>query len=154
MVCVLPNFQKEGEQNPILKEFIDNESFYREKLIFITNRGSLYRLDKCCSTLNIILCDPKLSTYYFNTNDLNLIVDILLREVNTNTDPRVRVQIFKLIETVMANETYRQGKYRYEDVQQMVEETIMYEEEESKYTEQELECISSLNQYFQVERDD
>ena len=61
LVCLLPVFEKKSsdpddiDQNPILKEFVTKEDLYREKLLYLTNRGSLYRLDKCCKTLNIML---------------------------------------------------------------------------------------------------
>ena len=72
------------EHNPILKAFIDEESFYREKLLSITNRGGVNRMDTCCKSLNIILCREDLASYYFNINDLSLLVDILIREAGTN----------------------------------------------------------------------
>ena len=35
----------------------------------------------------------------------------------------------------------------------MIQEQILYEEEEtSKYSDNELECIASLNQFFQIEK--
>jgi len=56
LVCLLPVFEKKNEDdNPIMKEFMDNEDLYREKLIHLTNQGSIYRLDKCCKTINIII---------------------------------------------------------------------------------------------------
>jgi hypothetical protein len=97
LVCLLPVFEKKSsdpddiDQNPILKEFVVKEDLYREKLLHLTNRGNLYRLDKCCKTLNIMLSKPKLAEDYFNKNDLNLLMDILLREVLTNTLSKTRV---------------------------------------------------------------
>lgn len=44
-------------------------------------------------------------------------MDILLREVLTNTQSKTRVQILKLLETILDNEIYREDKYRIDDVE-------------------------------------
>ena len=44
---------------------------------------------------------------------------------------------------------------RISDVEELIHEQILYEEEEEvgkKYSETELECIASLNQFFQIEK--
>ena len=87
LVCLVPHFEKISKDpddinfNPILKEFVAKEQFYREELIYITNRGGTYRLGDCAQCLDIMLHKPELAQYYFNINDLNLIMDILLREI-------------------------------------------------------------------------
>lgn len=87
LVCLFPHFQKisanssDYRENPIFKEFVEKETFFREKLIFITNRGSQYRPENCCATINTILKNPKTGSYYFNLNDLNIILDIIIREI-------------------------------------------------------------------------
>lgn len=93
----MPVFEKQNtdpdgiEGNPILKEFVDKETLYREKLIYLTNRGAEYGMDKCCKTLQIMLKKSQLATTYFNINDFNLIMDILIREVTTTTSTKTRV---------------------------------------------------------------
>ena len=154
LVCLLPVFEKKSDDpsnidlNPILKEFVTREDLYREKLLHLTNRGTIYRLDKCCKTINIMLSKEEIGNRYFNINDLDLLMDILLREATTNTNSKTRIQILKLMEVVLDNEIYREHKYRMEDVEEMVQECILYEEEESqekKYGDAELECIATLN---------
>ena len=96
-----------------------------------------------------------MASYYFNANDLNLILDILLREVTTTAASKTRVQLLKLLEVVLDNPIYREDKYRIDDVEEMIQEQILYEEDEDagkKYSETELECIASLNQFFQIEK--
>ena len=118
LVCLLPVLEKKSsdttiiENNAILHEFVKKESYFREKLIFLTNRGAYYRLDKCCKVLNIILKKEELANFYFNTNDLNLIMDIMLREALTNPSSKTRVQILRLIETILDNEIYREYSHR------------------------------------------
>lgn len=89
LVCLCPLYEKKSpdpndiQKNPVLKDFINKESdremMYREKILEITNKGAFYRLDKCCETVNIILNKPDMNDY-FNINDLNALIDILLRE--------------------------------------------------------------------------
>jgi len=53
-----------------------------------------------------------------------------------------------LIEVILDNESYKEHKYRLNDVEEMVQETILYEEEnnnEKKFSDSELECIATLN---------
>lgn len=64
--------------NVALQEFLENDSFYREKLLHLTNRGNKYRFDKCLEAVRIIMAKD---SHYFNQNDMNLLVDITLREI-------------------------------------------------------------------------
>jgi len=50
LVICLPYYERKSrEHNIILNEFIDEdkETYYKEKLLELTNRGSQFRLDKC-----------------------------------------------------------------------------------------------------------
>ena len=76
--------------NIALNEFLENENFYREKLLHLTNRGNLYRFDKCLETINIIL-QKEVSKDFFNINDMNLLLDICLREIQREKKPSTRV---------------------------------------------------------------
>ena len=84
LVCLMPVFEKKSsdpddiKQNPILSEFVEKEDLYREKMLHLTNRGSMYRMDKICKCLNILI-KKEACQDYFNKNDLNLLFDILLR---------------------------------------------------------------------------
>ena len=110
-MCLVPIYEKKSSdpnditKNPVLNDFVskenEREGLYREKIIEITNKGAFYRLDKCCETINIILNKEQLANYYFNINDLNALIDILLREAQTNASSDTRAQIFRLIETII-----------------------------------------------------
>ena len=82
----------DGEEikNLALQEFLDNEGYYREKLLYLTNRGNLYRFDKCLETVSIILSNEA-SEEFFNSNDLSLLLDICLREIEVEASPITRV---------------------------------------------------------------
>ena len=44
---LLPYYEKHfPENNLIINEFLDKEQTYKEKLLYLTIRGSMYRLDK------------------------------------------------------------------------------------------------------------
>lgn len=44
---LLPYFEKtQPDNNLIMREFLDKEQIYKEKLLYLTIRGSMYRLDK------------------------------------------------------------------------------------------------------------
>ena len=53
-------------------------------------------------------------------------MDILLREVNTNQSCKTRVQVLRLLETLLNNKTYREYKYRMDEVENMIVESILY----------------------------
>eukprot|EP00347_Sterkiella_histriomuscorum_P013463 403364617 len=40
------------DPNTVFQEFLNNEAFYREKLLYLTNRGNKFRFDKCLETRN------------------------------------------------------------------------------------------------------
>jgi hypothetical protein len=128
---------------------LENESFYREKLLHLTNRSNRYRFDKSLETLNIILTREK-SKDFFNINDLNVLLDICLREIQTEKNPAIRVQILRMIEIIMDHEMYKRYPHRLEDVRDLINDLILYEEEstDSEYSIKEKECISKLNLKF------
>lgn len=114
-MCLVPIYEKKSTdpkditKNPVLNDFVgsENQEIYREKILIITNKGAFYRLDKCCETINIILkSSSKELVDYFNINDLNALIDILLREAQTNSSSDTRAQVLKLMETIILNSTY------------------------------------------------
>ena len=91
LVVMCPAFEKKikredqisGEtitKNLALEEFVKNCKFYREKLLYLINRGANYRFDMCLETVSILLTHEE-SKDYFNINDMNLLLDICLREI-------------------------------------------------------------------------
>jgi hypothetical protein len=52
------------------------------------------------------------------------------------------------METILNNPVYRKDKYRWDEIEEMVTELIMYEEEDNRYPPIESEAISSINQFF------
>lgn len=99
LMCLMPHFQtlssdpNDYNLNPVFKEFVTKENFYREFLIMVFNKGAM-RPEKCCNTLEIILENNELKSYYFNVNDINIIFDITFREMSTNQQEQVRVAAF------------------------------------------------------------
>lgn len=99
LVCVMPYFEETmSHDNMILNEFItsEKEDFYKDKLMYLTNRGSMYRLDKCMQTIGVLLANYK-SEKFFNENDIDIIVSVGLRELATPNAVRARVQTLKVL---------------------------------------------------------
>lgn len=145
----------EGKKTPIINlaynEFVENESFYRVKLLHLTNRSNRYRFDKCLEALSVILSKEQ-SCDFFNTNDLHVLLDICLREIQTEKNPVVRTQILRMIETIMDHDMYKKYPYKLDDIRDTINELILYEpeEEENQYSMKEKEYIAKLNLKFQM----
>jgi len=59
-------------------------------------------------------------------------MDVLLREVSTNQSSKTRISILKLLQTLLNNKTYREHKYRMEEVENMIVESILYNQDENQ----------------------
>ena len=132
MVCLVPFYELKSangnggvapsnvQQNPVLIDFInkadDRESLYNTIIKEITNTGGQYRLDKCCETINIILNKEDLKNDYFNINDLNALIDTLLREAQTNSSSDTRAQVIRLIDTIIQNKVYMEYKEKISEI--------------------------------------
>jgi len=93
LVVVFPYYHKVfPNNNPIMAEFLINEKtdFYKEEIMYLTNRGSMYRLDKCMQTVSVLL-QASQSENFFNENDLDIIIGVCLRELSTPNTSRTRL---------------------------------------------------------------
>jgi hypothetical protein len=105
---VLPYYEKEmPHNNIILNEFTlpEREDYYKDKLLYLTNRGSMYRLDKCMQSISCLLQNNK-TEKYFNENDLDILVTIGLRELGTPNASRARVQTLRVLNLILDHPTY------------------------------------------------
>ena len=57
----------------------------------LTNRGSMYRLDKCMQSVGVMLSNPRAQDHFFNENDIDVIVDCCLRELSAGNSSRARI---------------------------------------------------------------
>ena len=108
LVCVLPYFEKTcSYDNIVLDEFLKLEvsDFYKGNLMYLANRGSMYRLDKCMHTIECLMTNKK-SQEFFNDNDLNMIVDIGLRELGTPNSNRARVRTLRVLRLVLEHPSF------------------------------------------------
>ena len=64
----------------------------------------------------------------------------------------MRVQILRMIETIMDHEMYRTYPYKLDDIRDIINELILYEDEAQGggYCDKEKEYISKLNLKFQM----
>ena len=146
LVCVLPYFEKtRSYDNIILNEFIRLEDFYKDKLLYLTNRGSMYRLDKCMHSIACILKNSK-SEEFFNSNDLDMIVSIALRELGTPNATRARVHTLRVLNLILNHPTYLDYyRGRLSDFNTTLEDQILLEDPKSAYSHKERVEISALN---------
>mmetsp|Transcript_36018 Transcript_36018/g.26272 ORF Transcript_36018/g.26272 Transcript_36018/m.26272 type:complete len:105 (+) Transcript_36018:425-739(+) len=88
LVVLCPYFERIREDNQdkniVFDEFLNEnkDTFYKEKILHLTNRGALYRLDKCMQTVNILLTRPE-SKFFFNENDLDFLAEVCIRELSS-----------------------------------------------------------------------
>jgi len=122
---VCPTFEKRNpSDNLILTEFTqdDKRQFYKEQLLFLTNRGSVYRLDKCMQTIAVIMQNPKTKDDFFNLNDLDYIVGVAMRELNVRNTRRTRIQILKVLNIVLGiSEYWATFKHRLVEINECLE---------------------------------
>lgn len=144
----MPYFEKTmSHNNVILNEFItsEKEDFYKDKLLYLTNRGSMYRLDKCMQTIGVLLSNYK-SEKFFNENDIDIIVSVGLRELATPNAARARVQILRVLNQILDHPTYLEFyKQRLADYNSTIESQILHEDESSIYGPKEREQIAIMN---------
>jgi len=137
LVCVMPFFEKTMSYNNIvLNEFItqEKEDFYKDKLLYLTNRGSMYRLDKCMQTIGVLLSNYK-SERFFNENDIDIIVSVGLRELATPNAPRARIQTLRVLNQILDHPTYLDFyKQRLADYNSTIESQILHEDSDHLYT--------------------
>lgn len=136
LVCVCPTFERrDPANNPVIAEFTneDKEAFYKKKLLFLTNRGSVYRLEKCMETLHVLLHNPK-SVEMFNENDIDFIVDVAIRELGVANKPQARVETLKVLNLILDHAPYWQYYgHRLAEVEELLETQVIFEDEDRPY---------------------
>ena len=63
-------------------------------------------------------------------------------------ESKVRIAALSLLEVVLDNKIYREHKFRLQDVEDMVQQAILYDEGDQEgqgHDEYEMECLASLN---------
>ncbi len=109
--------------------------------------SNLYRFDKCLEAISIIISKEE-SKEYFNINDMYLLLDICLQQITRQKKHEVRVQILRLIDSIIDNPMFRNYPYKVDDIKQTIEELII--EDEGNYSQKERECLAKLNLKFQI----
>lgn len=84
----------------------------------------MYKTDKCMEVINLIFNDTQLGEFYFNINDLSILVDIVLREITANNDAGTRVNILKLMFTILKHKTYCEEFYKLEEMENVINELV------------------------------
>ena len=63
-----------------------------------------------------MLTNKQVGEYYFNLNDLKILLDIGLREIQTNQSTRVRTEALGVVQAILMHPTYSKDNYRLEDI--------------------------------------
>jgi len=101
LVCVLPYFEKvRPGQNIILDEFIRDEEFFNRKLLYLMNRGSMYRLDKIMHTIACIMTNSA-SEKFFNENDIDTILRQGCAQLNERNSSKARVHLLRVLNIIL-----------------------------------------------------
>lgn len=90
----------------IIKEFLKREQIYKEKLLYLTIRGSMYRLDKSLQTIGVLMTNEQTKGKFFTDNDFDLLVDCCLRELESKNTSRARIQILKVLNLILDHPTW------------------------------------------------
>ena len=73
LVVVFPFYHKiYPYNNLIMAEFLisDKTDYYKTEIMYLTNRGSMYKLDKCMQAISVLLQSSD-SENFFNENNLH-----------------------------------------------------------------------------------
>ena len=148
--CVLmPYLEKtKPENNIVLNTFISDEQFYKSKIIYLANKGSMYRLEKILQTVAIMMQHPKTKENYFTENDYDVLVDLCLRELEQSNHEKARIQIFKVLYLILCEPIYIENPnytYRIDMYKTKLENVIIHEEDESPYAVKERINIMRIN---------
>jgi len=144
---LLPYYEKhQPHNNLIISEFLDKEQIYKEKLLYLTIRGSMYRLDKSLQTITVLMTNEQTKGRFFSDNDYDLIVDCCLRELESKNTARTRTQILRVMNLIIDHPSWiKTNSHRLPDFNSKLELIVIHEEESSEFTVKEREQIIRLN---------
>ena len=144
---LLPWYEKtQPEDNPIIREFLDKEQIYKEKLLYLTIRGSMYRLDKSMQTITVLMTNEATKGKFFTDNDYDLIVDCGLRELESQNTSRARTQILRVLNLILDHPQYiANNRHRLPEFNTKIENVVIHEDSSQEFVIKEREQIMRLN---------
>ena len=158
LTIIMPYLEKnKPKDNIILDKFLepDNETFFKEKVLYLINRGSIYRLDKAMETAAILLTNEKCAETFFNENEIDLMVDVALRELNKPNSVNTRVAVIKTLVICLNNKSYcRLFENRVAESQECVDLQILHEDHDYPYAPKERKQLNRLNCVLQRIREE
>ena len=138
---MLPFYEKtQPDNNLIVTEFLDKEQIYKEKLLYLTIRGSMYRLDKSMETITVLMTNERTKGRFFSDNDFDLVVDCCLRELESKNTARSRTQVIRVMNLILDNQAWiSKNHHRLDEFNQKLELIILHEDETCTFTVKERE---------------
>ena len=143
---ICPYYEKvQPDDNLLIEEFKGERcEFYKQKLLYLANRGSAYRLDKAMQTVYVLLTNAK-TVEFFNENDIDIIIECALRELGEKNTSRSRVAILRVLLLALEHPTYL--KHYPKRVAEYIDtfETQVLHEEGEEYKSKERVEFMKLN---------
>lgn len=138
---LLPHYEKhQPENNLVLQEFLQHEQEYKEKLLYLTVRGTGYRLDKSMQTIAVLLTNENTKGKFFSDNDFDVIADCCLRELESKNTSRARVQIMRVMCLILDHPTWMPSNYhRLSEFDAVMEHIVIHEDSSEEFVVKERE---------------
>jgi len=128
--------EKGNGKNQIMEKFCEPEytNFFKDKILYLCNRGGLFRMDKAMETAGILL-NHKDCPDFFNENDIDLLVDVGIRELGCPNSEETRVQLLKILIICMRQTDYiKLFENRAEDVLVALDLQVEHEDVDYPYS--------------------
>lgn len=115
---------KKIEDNPVLKQCVDhpNKRYFAESVLILLNKGKSIFLEKCLKFVSDIFAYDKTRDEFFYSNDLNSLIDILIREFVNSDTVQLKVGYLDVLQKAMTCKEYQQKKHRVDDIKEVFDE--------------------------------
>jgi Protein of unknown function (DUF2013). len=112
------------EDNPVLKQCHEhpNRRYFAESVLLLLNKGKSVFLDKCLKFISDIFGYDKTRDEFFYSNDLNSLIDILIREFVNSDTVQLKVGYLDVLKNAIGCKEYQQKKHRVDDIKEIFDE--------------------------------
>ena len=97
-----------------------NSRYVEEILIKLIIKCKGERLIICMEFALLVLKDPDLSKKFFYTNDLNILIDVILQEAENDAIKEIRLMYFEMLYFILTTSEYKSSSYKYEEIVKLI----------------------------------